>query len=83
MRRSFKPGDEAFLFLKSQGAAMPYVFGLNQGVFRVGVDQQRRAQSDDSPLLLASGTDPEIVRRGAVNAAADGARCDLASRSAP
>ena len=62
----FKPGDEAFLFLKSQGAGMPYVFGLNQGVFRVNVDQ-RGVRKVVSPLLLASGTDPEVVRRGAVN----------------
>ena len=62
----FKPGDEAFLFLKSQGTGMPYVFGLNQGVFRVNVDQ-RGVRKVVSPLLLASGTDPEIIRRGAVN----------------
>ena len=61
----FKPGDEAFLFLKSQGAGMPYVFGLNQGVFRVSVDQ-RGVRKVISPLLLASGTDPKL-RRGAVN----------------
>ncbi len=45
---------------------MPYVFGLNQGVFRVNVDQ-RGVRKVVSPLLLASGTDPEVVRRGAVN----------------
>jgi hypothetical protein len=61
----FKPGDEAFLFLKTLDTGMPYVFGLNQGVFRVRVDE-RGVRKVTSPLLLASGTDPETVRRGAV-----------------
>ena len=61
----FKPGDEAFLFLKTEGTAMPYVFGLNQGVFRVRVDE-RGVRKVTSPMLLATSTDPETVRRGAV-----------------
>jgi hypothetical protein len=61
----FKPGDEAFLFLKTQGAVMPYVFGLNQGVFRVRIDA-RGVRNVVSPALLASGMAPEVVRRGAV-----------------
>jgi hypothetical protein len=61
----FKPGDEAFLFLKSQGAGMPYVFGLNQGVFRVRIDA-RGVRKVVSPALLAAGADPEIIRRGAL-----------------
>src|SRR4029453_12619633 len=61
----FKPGDEAFLFLKTQAAGMPYVFGLNQGVFRVRIDE-RGVRKVVMPALLASGTEPEIVRRGAV-----------------
>jgi hypothetical protein len=60
----FKPGDEAFLFLKTANFPMPYVFGLNQGVFRVSVDE-RGVRKVTSPALLASGTDPEVVRRGA------------------
>jgi hypothetical protein len=61
----FKPGDEAFLFLKTQGAPMPYVFGLNQGVFRVRADE-RGVRKVTSPVLLAMGADPETVRRGAI-----------------
>jgi hypothetical protein len=60
----FKPGDEAFLFLKSRDPDLPIVFGLNQGVFRVSVDE-RGVRKVTSPILLASGIDPEIVRRGA------------------
>jgi hypothetical protein len=61
----FKPGDEAFLFLKTSGSARPYVFGLNQGVFRVRSDAQGQRQVV-SPALLASGDTPQVVRRGDV-----------------
>jgi hypothetical protein len=61
----FKTGDEAVLFLKTEGAALPYVFGLNQGVFRVRADE-RGVRKVTSPVLLAASTDPETVRRGAV-----------------
>ena len=61
----FKPGDEAFLFLKTQGASMPYVFGLNQGVFRVRADESG-VRKVTSPVLLATSADPETIRRGAV-----------------
>jgi hypothetical protein len=61
----FKPGDEAFVFLKTRGSVRPYVFGLNQGVFRVRADE-RGVPKVTSPALLATGTAPEVVRRGAV-----------------
>jgi hypothetical protein len=61
----FKPGDEAFVFLKTGGASMPYVFGLNQGVFRVRADDSG-VRKVTSPMLFATGADPEIIRRGAV-----------------
>jgi hypothetical protein len=61
----FKPGDEAVLFLKRQGAPMPYVFGLNQGVFRVRPDQ-RGVRQVTTPALLARSGVTEAVRRGAV-----------------
>jgi hypothetical protein len=61
----FKPGDEAFLFLKTQGASMPYVFGLNQGVFRVRADESG-VRKVTAPVLLATSADPETIRRGAV-----------------
>jgi hypothetical protein len=61
----FKPGDEAFLFLKTAGAPLPYIFGLNQGVFRVRADE-RGVRKVTSPVLLATSAEPETVRRGAV-----------------
>jgi hypothetical protein len=59
----FRPGDEAFLFLRRQGAAAPHVFGLNQGVFRVRLDQ-RGVRQVTSPLLAPSGAAPVTVKRG-------------------
>ena len=49
----FKPGDEAVLFLKSQGPAVPQVFGLNQGVFRVRVDARSGRRLVTMPILTA------------------------------
>ena len=62
---SFAAGEEAFLFLKTQGSPMPYVFGLNQGVFRVRTDDSG-ARNVTTPALLAVSDQPETVRRGAV-----------------
>jgi hypothetical protein len=59
----FAAGEEAVLFLNSRGREMPSIFGLNQGVFRVALDQtQRRIVT---PPLLARGDVPETVVRGA------------------
>jgi hypothetical protein len=60
----FKAGDEAFVFLKTRADGMPYVFGLNQGVFRVNADGHG-ARQVTSPALTATGDAPETVRRGA------------------
>ena len=56
-------GDEAVLFLNSRSRKRPSVFGLNQGVFRVALDQARRRMV--TPPLLARGSVPETVVRGA------------------
>ncbi len=63
---AFAAGEEVFLFLKTQGSPMPYVFGLNQGVFRVRTDGSG-ARMVTTPALLASTSEPETVRRGAVS----------------
>ena len=59
----FESGDEAVLFLSRGADGQPYVFGLNQGVFRVHRDArtQRRIVM---PPLLARGEAPETVVRG-------------------
>lgn len=61
----FESGIEAVLFLRQTGEGLPYVFGLNQGVFRVQRDPrtQRRLVV---PPLIARGEAPEKVVRGAV-----------------
>ena len=61
----FRAGDEAVLFLKTVGAPRPYVFGLNQGVYRVRTDPHTGERVVVPPALLGSGDSPEIVRRGA------------------
>jgi hypothetical protein len=58
----FAPGDEAMLFLKSNAAdadALPEVFGLNQGVFRVRVDARTgQRMVVPPPVMASSATDP-------------------------
>jgi hypothetical protein len=59
----FESGDEAVLFLRRRDEGLPYVFGLNQGVFRV----QRDPRTDRRlvmPPLMARGAVPETVVRG-------------------
>ena len=63
----FRSGDEAVLFLKSDGSELPIVFGLNQGVFRVKIDPGTGRRMVVPPALLASGDAPEILKRGAAN----------------
>jgi hypothetical protein len=61
----FRAGDEVVLFLKAQGPAVPQVFGLNQGVFRVRVDPRTGRRLVMQPIVTAKGTAPEPVVRGA------------------
>ena len=48
----------------SQGPAMPRVFGLNQGVFRVRVDARSGRRLVTVPIVTARTSAPEIVVRG-------------------
>jgi hypothetical protein len=59
----FTPGDEAVLFLNSQIDAMPHVFGLNQGVYRVQQESVSGRRVVVPPPLLGGST-PQVVRRG-------------------
>jgi hypothetical protein len=61
----FRAGDEAVLFLKAQGPSVPHVFGLNQGVFRVRVDERSGRRLVTQPIVMARGLAPETVTRGA------------------
>ena len=61
----FRSGEEAILFLTTRAGAMPRVFGLNQGVFRVQADRTGRRMV--LPAALTAVTEaPAIARRGAV-----------------
>ena len=59
----FESGDEVVLFLTQKPDGLPFVFGLNQGVFRVRRDE-RTQQRIVLPPLLARGASPETVVRG-------------------
>jgi hypothetical protein len=61
----FVPGEEAIVFLRANGPAVPQVFGLSQGVFRVRVDQRTGQRTVILPVLMARSTAPERVSRGA------------------
>ena len=69
----FARGDEAVLFLKSNGTAgdrLPDVFGLNQGVFRVRVDPRTGQKMVVPPPVMATAPadgEPQAVKRGAVD----------------
>jgi hypothetical protein len=59
-------GEEAVLFLRQRDEGLPYIFGLNQGLFRVQRDPrtQRRVVL---PPLLARAEASEAVVRGAAS----------------
>ncbi|MEN3338432.1 MAG: hypothetical protein V7647_2108 [Acidobacteriota bacterium] len=65
----FHTGEEAVVFLSARGPSVAHVFGLNQGVFRVHVDARTGARVVMPPVLMATGDDPELVTRGAVDRA--------------
>lgn len=60
----FVPGEEAIVFLRAHGPAVPQVFGLSQGVFRVRVDQRSGQRTVILPILMARGTSAERLSRG-------------------
>jgi hypothetical protein len=57
---TFQEGDEIVVFLNAQGPTVPWISGLNQGVFRVA-DDVSGAKIVTPGVSLAAG-DPEIVR---------------------
>ena len=62
---SFRPGDEAVLFLNRDAAGSARVFGHSQGVFRIRPDRASGRRMVIPSALMATGTTPEVVRRGA------------------
>jgi hypothetical protein len=59
----FTPGDEIVLFLGSRGPSVPFVLGLNQGVYRV-VTNARGERIVIKPALIATGETAVPVVRG-------------------
>jgi hypothetical protein len=59
----FAVGDEVVLFLEGKAPAIPSVFGLSQGVYRIGRDRASRAVVTPPPVM-ARGVGAERVVRG-------------------
>ena len=59
----FERGDEAVVFLSGQAPAVPSLFGLNQGVYRVVRDAAARVLVTPPPVM-ARGVGAERVVRG-------------------
>jgi hypothetical protein len=68
----FVPGEEVVLLLGAQGPSLPYVIGLNQGVFRVTTDPASGRRQVHPVPVIGEGTEWTPVRRG------DGSRRRLA-----
>jgi hypothetical protein len=63
----FQRGDEAVVFLKSDGSDLPIVFGLNQGVFRIRIDSTTGRRMVVPPMMMAAGNTAEVITRGDPN----------------
>lgn len=63
----FNVGDEVVLFLGNQGPSVPYVLGLNQGVYRVRTDRDTGRRTVIPPPLISAGTGPVRLVRGDPN----------------
>lgn len=61
----FAVGDETIVFLNVRDGELPFVFGLNQGVFRVQLDRTTKRRMVVPAGVLAQSGAPEIVVRGA------------------
>ena len=61
---AFQAGEETVLFLSASGPSVAHVFGLSQGVFRVRVEARTGRRVVVSPVLTASGEEPQAVVRG-------------------
>jgi hypothetical protein len=64
----FSRGDEAVLFLKPRADDLADVFGVNQGVFRVRVDQRTGQRVVVPPPIMATGSPDRAqpLTRGAI-----------------
>ena len=58
----FARGDEVVVFLKLQGPAIPTLYGLSQGVYRVKRDAVARAMVLPAPVTPQGGGAERVVR---------------------
>lgn len=65
----FAAGEEAVLFLKTRGDALPDIFGLNQGLFRVVIDSRTGQRMVVPPPVMKAdaSAEPERITRGALD----------------
>jgi len=61
---TFTAGEEVIVCLGAKPPALPYVLGLNQGVFRIRRDASTGQRVVTTPVLLADRASPTAVRRG-------------------
>jgi hypothetical protein len=61
---TFRVGEEVIVCLGAKPPALPYVLGLNQGVFRVKRDTATGQRVVSGPVLLADGQRTATVQRG-------------------
>src|SRR4051812_556748 len=67
----FAPGDEAVLFLRNHAGDLPDVFGLNQGVFRVRVDDRTGQRMVLPPplVMMSPSGEAQPIKRGTLDRA--------------
>jgi hypothetical protein len=58
----FAQGDEVVLFLRGRAPAMPTLFGLSQGVYRVARNEAARPIVTPPPVLARGGGAERVVR---------------------
>lgn len=63
----FEVGERVVIFLGAQGPGIPYVLGLNQGVFRVVTDARASSSVVVPPPLVATPATVGVVVRGDVS----------------
>jgi len=60
----FEEGDEVVVFLQAHAPAIPTLFGLSQGVYRVVHDANNAQAMVTPPAVMARGVSAERVVRG-------------------
>lgn len=78
----FRVGEEVVMFLKSDGPAVPHVFGLSQGVFRVRHQVPTGERVVMPPVLMADSATAQRGGRAAADRTGRGIDAPAAGRAA-